>query len=61
MMVDLVDVVAVEIKPPHVRRVMECGLTPRDAESFIKIAVMRRGVDSEFYTTQPAMQPCNKS
>ena len=60
-MTDLVDVVAVEIKQPHTRRIMERNLTPQDAWSFIKIAVIRRGVDSEFYTTQPAVQTDNKS
>lgn len=52
-MSDLVDVVAVQIKPPHERRVMDSGLTPRNAEAYIKMAVMRRGVENEFYTTQP--------
>lgn len=52
-MSELVDVIAVEIKSPHAKRVMERGLTPERAEDYIKIAVARRGVDAEFYTTQP--------
>ena len=51
---ELVDVVAVQIKSPHARRVMDRGLTKENAEAYIKMAVMRRGVDEEFYTTQPS-------
>lgn len=54
VMSDNVDVIAVEIKPPHARRVMECNISPGDAEAYIKIAIARRGVDHEFYTTEPA-------
>lgn len=56
-MAELVDVVAVQIKAPHARRVMERNLTPERAESYIKFAVYRRGVEYEFYTTQPASAP----
>jgi hypothetical protein len=52
-MSDLVDVVEVQIKAPHERRVMERGLTKENADAYIKLAVMRRGVENQFYTTQP--------
>ena len=51
---DLVDVIEVQIKPPHERRVMKAGLTKDNAEAYIKIAVARRGVENQFYTTQPS-------
>ena len=55
-MSDLVDVIEVQINEPHTVRVMESGLTERNAEAFIKLAVMRRGVDNQFYTTAPIRQ-----
>lgn len=54
------DVVAVEIKPPNKERIMKRGLTEKNAEAFISIAVARRGVSEEFYTKKPtgyAVQP----
>lgn len=53
-MVGLVDVVEVQIKAPHERRVMERGLSTRDADAYIKFAVFRLGVEKAFYATQPA-------
>lgn len=49
-MADLFDVIEVQIAAPHTERVMETGLSQNDAEAFIKIAVMRRGVNTHFYT-----------
>ena len=51
---DLVDVIEVRIKSPHEKRVMETGLTKENAEAYIKIAIARRGVEDQFYTTRPA-------
>jgi len=51
---DLFDVIATRIKPPHVRRVMDCGMTADRAEGYIRMAVMRRGVEDEFYTAVPS-------
>lgn len=52
-MINIVDVIAVEIKAPHAERVMERNLSPQDAEAYVKTAIMRRGVDTEFYTIRP--------
>ena len=48
---DMVDVIEVDIKPPHTIRVLARGYSEGNAEAFIKIAVMRRGVENSFYTT----------
>jgi trimethylamine:corrinoid methyltransferase-like protein len=45
----LYDVVAVNIKT-GAERVLVTDTTERNAEAIIKMAVMRRGVDEEFYT-----------
>lgn len=50
---ELVDVVEVEIVGSG-RRVMQTGMTKPNAEAFIMIAIMRRGVETHFYTTQPS-------
>ena len=50
---DLVDVVEVQIKAPHDRRIMERGLTKENADAYIKLAVMRRGVETHFYKAVP--------
>lgn len=46
---DTFDVVAVSIKDPHQVRILGTDLTESNAEAIIKLAVMRRGVDAEFY------------
>lgn len=51
-MSDLVDVIEVQIKAPHEKRVMETGLTKENAEAYIKLAILRRGVENQFYTTR---------
>lgn len=51
---DLVDVIEVQISAPHSRRVLATKLTPGNAEAFILAAIARRGVDTHFYTTEPA-------
>ena len=56
----LVDVIAVEIAAPHARRVMARGLTPESAETFIRTAVMRRGVEREFFKAEPASMTSHK-
>jgi hypothetical protein len=48
----LFDVIAVNIKT-LAERIMETRLTKLDAEAFVKIAVFRRGVEEEFYKTEP--------
>lgn len=51
----LFDVVAVKIRPPNTERVIATSLTRDNAEATVKIAVARRGVDDEFFTTRKAM------
>jgi len=51
---DLFDVIATQIRAPHKRRIMDRGMTKTAAESYIKFAVYRRGVDEEFYSAVPA-------
>lgn len=55
-MSELVDVVEVQIKAPHERRVMDTGLTKENADAYIKMAIARRGVEHSFYTTQPSTE-----
>jgi hypothetical protein len=47
------DVVAVNIKTAA-QRVMKRDLSIYSADAFIRFAVMRRGVDEEFYKAVPA-------
>lgn len=42
-------VVEIEIRNPENQRVMERNLSEDAAETYIKIAVMRRGVETHFY------------
>lgn len=46
----LYDVLAVQIKAPNAERIMTKGLTRENAEAYVKTAVLRRGVEEEFYT-----------
>lgn len=48
----LFDVIAVDIQTGAERFLAE-GKTERNAEAIVEMAVMRRGVDIEFYTTKP--------
>ena len=57
-MSQLYDVVAVNIKT-QAERVMARNLTEANAEGFINLAVMRRGVDEEFYKPVPAGSAVN--
>lgn len=50
----LFDVIEVEIAAPHSKRVMARRMTKGEADSFIKIAVARRGVETHFYKAEPA-------
>lgn len=52
-MSDLFDVVAVTIKAPHAKRLLAERKTEANAEAIINMAVMRRGVDEEFYAAVP--------
>ena len=45
------NVVAVNIKTGE-RRVLERNKSERDAEAIVNMAVMRRGVEEEFFTTE---------
>ena len=45
-------VVAVNIKT-GARRVIESGKTERNAEAIVMMAVMRRGVEEEYFDTEP--------
>ena len=47
------DVIATNIQT-GLRRVMTTGRTPEDADAFIRIAIIRRGVDQEFYESVPS-------
>ena len=49
----LFDVIAVDLSTKKIR-FMAQGKTERNAEAIETIAVMRRGVDVEFFTTVPA-------
>jgi len=49
----LYDVLAVNIETSVVR-VIDRNKTERNAEAIVNMAVMRRGVDVEFFTTAPA-------
>jgi hypothetical protein len=49
----LFNVVAVNIKT-GARRIIAERKTERNAEAIVDMAVMRRGVDEEFFTTEPA-------
>lgn len=53
-MTDLVDVIEVEIAPPHSVRLIARGKTPLNADAVVEMAVMRRGVEHHFFTTAPA-------
>lgn len=53
---ELVDVIEVQIKAPHTIRVMATGKTKANADAFISMAIMRRGCESQFYTTAPVRQ-----
>ncbi len=46
-------VVEIKIAPPHERRVMAVDLSEMEAGAFIKLAVMRRGVEQQFYRAEP--------
>jgi len=52
-MPELFDVVAVTIAPPYSRRLIAERKTERNAEAIVSMAVMRRGVDEEFYDVVP--------
>lgn len=47
------DVYEVEIKNPNNRRVMKEDCSEQQAEDFIRIAVMRRGVETHIFTMEP--------
>lgn len=49
----LLDVIAVNIETKSVRLMAE-SKTERNAEAIVDMAVARRGVEDEFYTTAPA-------
>ena len=49
----MLDVIAVNIEKKTIR-ILSRARTPENAETIITMAVMRRGVDTEFYTTVPA-------
>jgi hypothetical protein len=49
----LYDVVAVTIKTGKVR-FLDQGKTLKNAEAIVNFAIMRRGVDEEFYSEVPA-------
>lgn len=51
---DLLDVLEVQLAPPHKVRVIDTEKTERNAEAIVKMAVMRRGVECSFFTTAPA-------
>lgn len=50
---ELRDVVAVSLAT-HKVRIMETGMLPRAAEAYVKMAVIRRGVEEEFFAAVPS-------
>ncbi len=48
---ELLDVIEVQIRAPHTIRIMATSKDEKNAEAFIKMAVVRRGVESSFFTT----------
>jgi hypothetical protein len=50
----LVDVMEVEIAAPHGKRLMRSGMTEKNAEAFIQMAIARRGVETHFYKAVPS-------
>lgn len=54
----LFDVVAVNLKTGAERHI-DTGKTERNAEAIVLMAVMRRGVEEEFFKTVPAGTPLN--
>lgn len=55
-MENLFDVVAVNISTGK-ERIIERNKTERNAEAIVSMAVMRRGVEEEFFKTVPAGTP----
>jgi hypothetical protein len=55
-MTPLFDVVAVDLTT-NAERVMERGLTHKNAEAYVMMAVMRRGVEDEFFKAVPQDAP----
>lgn len=53
---DLVDVIEVQIKAPHTIRVMDTGKSAASADFYIKMAILRRGVEHSFFMTAPTRQ-----
>ena len=50
----LFDVIEVRFAKPRTVRLIDTRKTERNAEAIINMAVMRRGVETSFYTTVPA-------
>lgn len=48
------EVYEVEIAPPHRRRLLAHSLSEQGAETFIKMAIARRGVETHFYKAERA-------
>jgi hypothetical protein len=61
-MEQLFDVFEVEIATPNRERKIAAAQSEKNAEAIIKMAVMRRGVDTHFFTKRPAnvlvFHPC---
>lgn len=55
----LFDVVAVNLTTGAARH-LDTGKTERNAEAIVSMAVMRRGVDEEFFKTVPAGTPLKR-
>lgn len=49
----MLDVLAVNMET-HAVKVLASNLTERNADAVERLAVMRRGVETDFYTTAPA-------
>jgi len=49
---ELYDVIAVNIQSKQ-ERVLATGKTRKDAEAIVKMAVMRRGLDEEYFKKVP--------
>jgi hypothetical protein len=52
-MTNLFDVIATDIRT-RASRVLDRDMTYEDAEAYVRMAVMRRGVEEEFFSAVPA-------
>lgn len=54
MTTETLDVIEVSIDHPDDVRIIAERKSPEEAEAIVMMAVMRRGVESSFFTTRPS-------